>query len=138
MKKLCVYCGRVHDSRLDCGHKPKRHETDSRAQHIRNRYRWRRTREAVRERDNNICQLCLRNYKGALRPYEYEGLEIHHIIPIEEDENKAFDMQNLITLCKVHHEQAERGEITREILTEIAKENERRRGGSLEDTPLVE
>jgi len=58
---------------------------------------------------------------------EYDGLSVHHIIPIEklaaDDIEKAFDLNNLITLCDRHHEAAEAGLISKDELIEIAKEN---------------
>ena len=44
---------------------------------------------------------------------------MHHIISLEEDYNKRLDSDNLITLCRYHHELAEKGEISREELQEI-------------------
>ena len=51
--------------------------------------------------------------------YTYKELEVHHIIPLEEDYNKRLDSDNLITLCRYHHELAEKGEISREELQKI-------------------
>ena len=34
--------------------------------------------------------------------YNYEGLEVHHIIPLEEDYSRRLDSYNLITLCNMH------------------------------------
>lgn len=75
-----------------------------------------------------MCQLCLRNYKGTLRRYEYQGLGVHHITSIEDDAGRAFDEENLITLCGTHHEAAEKGEIDKGTLWDIARENEERYG----------
>lgn len=62
-----------------------------------------------------------------MRQVEYDGLSVHHIIPLEilldDDYEKAFDLNNLITLCERHHEAAEAGKISREELIKIAKEN---------------
>lgn len=52
---------------------------------------------------------------------------MHHITKLEDDESKAFDELNLITLCSVHHEMAEAGQIDASILRAIAKENSERR-----------
>jgi 5-methylcytosine-specific restriction endonuclease McrA len=68
----------------------------------------------------------LRNFPGTIRPYETDGLEVHHITKIEEDETKAFDEDNLISLCRVHHEMAEQGRVTAKDLVAIAKENNER------------
>ncbi len=47
-------------------------------------------------------------------------LSVHHIVPLAEDFNRRLDDGNLITLCGFHHEQAERGVISRELLLELA------------------
>ena len=73
-----------------------------------------------------MCQLCLRNYTGTLRPYETDDLSVHHITKIEEDASKAFDEDNLITLCRVHHEMAEEGKVSQTELIDIAIENSRK------------
>lgn len=117
-KRSCPYCGRFHAIDFDCGKKPirPRYATDSPASRIRSTSKWQKVREAVKKRDHYLCQLCLRGYDGTLRKFEYENTEVHHIVPIEEDESKAFDMNNLITLCRGHHEGAECGKISREEL----------------------
>lgn len=135
MLKSCAYCGRIHDSRDPCEEKKKagsRYPKDTMATKTRSSSRWQKTREYIRQRDHGVCQLCLRNYAGTLRPYETGELSVHHIVPLEEtvawDNNteKAFDHENLITLCRIHHEMAEQGLISREALENIARENERR------------
>lgn len=126
MLKSCTYCGKIHDSHYECPEKTRtrtRYCNDTMASHLRSLSRWQKTRDYIRERDHNVCQLCLKNYPGTLRPYETEGLSVHHIDKIEDDSSKAFDEYNLITLCRVHHELAESGEIDKEILRAIAKEN---------------
>ena len=126
MLKACSYCGRVHDRRLQCRplQSAKYAPKDTRAAHIRGTNRWKKIRAYIRARDNNVCQLCLRNYPGTIRPFETEGLEVHHITKIEEDESKAYDEDNLITLCGFHHEMAEQGDaIKKDALEAIAREN---------------
>lgn len=129
MLKSCSACGRIHDSRYICPAKQarqKKYAKDTQASKLRSTSRWQKTREYIRERDQ-VCQLCLRGYPKTIRPYETEGLSVHHIIKLEDDPTKAFDELNLITLCEVHHEMAEAGEIGREVLMQIAKENAERR-----------
>ena len=65
-------------------------------------------------RDKYLCQVCLMN-----NMYTYNNLQVHHIIPINIDYSKRLDSDNLITLCTYHHNQAERGLITKEQLLEI-------------------
>ena len=124
--RACAYCGRIHPADYICEKKPKRKEkkTDTEAVRIRNTSRWQYTRQHIRERDNNLCQLCLRNYQGTRRQIEYQDLSVHHIIALEEDKSKAFDCENLITLCDIHHEMAEQGLISKAELKDIAKEQE--------------
>lgn len=55
---------------------------------------WKKWREAVFKRDNFTCQEC-----GQISGY----LEPHHIIPIRLDDNKLFNLNNGITLCRPCH-----------------------------------
>ena len=50
---------------------------------------------------------------GCIYRYTYKELEVHHIVPIEEDYSKRLDETNLITLCRYHHELAEKNTIPR-------------------------
>ena len=122
----CAYCGRMHPAGVICDKKPKRKEkrADTTAVHIRNSSLWQRTREHIKQRDNNLCQLCLRGYPGTKRRVEYEHLSVHHIVALEDDETKAFDYNNLITLCEVHHEAAESGLVSKADLIKIVEELE--------------
>lgn len=127
--KSCAYCGRIHPADYVCPKKPKMKAKDNNtlAGKLRSSYRWQKLRDEVKARDKYICQCCLRNYPGTVRQVEYDRLSVHHIIPIEklaaEDIEKAFDLNNLITLCDRHHEAAEAGEIPIDELISIAKEN---------------
>lgn len=40
-------------------------------------------------------------------------LSVHHIVPLEENFDLALEEENLITLCREHHEQAEKGVLNR-------------------------
>lgn len=53
-------------------------------------------RDAIRQRDK-VCQECLKN--GLI----VEGIEAHHIKPISERPDLAFDISNGILLCKDCH-----------------------------------
>jgi len=48
---------------------------------------------------------------------------VHHIIKIEDDENRAYDEDNLITLCRIHHEMAEKGVAGAAELLKIIRDN---------------
>ena len=84
MKHYCTVCRKIHEGRC----KSARNFTgvrNSEADKFRNSRVWKR-----------ICS---------------DGLSVHHIIPLAADFDKRLDDDNLITLCRYHHEQAERGTI---------------------------
>ena len=60
-----------------------------------------------------------------------EELETHHIVPIAEAPELAYDVDNLVTLCRRHHEYAESippGELRR-----ILERSRNRRGPAGEE-----
>lgn len=69
---------------------------------MRNKQAWRRVKLDANTRDRMMCVLCLR--EGRLT---YDGLETHHIVPLSIDPERAYDVDNLVTLCRAHHEWAE-------------------------------
>ena len=87
---------------------------NSKANLFRNTNDWVTKREQIKRRDKYLCQVCLRN-----KIYTYNNLQVHHITSINIDYSKRLDSDNLITLCAYHHNQAERGLITKEQLLEI-------------------
>ena len=107
MQKTCVVCGKIHDFNKIC-RRPKS-KKKSEANTFRKTNKWTEKSRSIRQRDK---------YETKYR-YTYKDLEVHHIIPIEEDYSKRLDSENLITLCRYHHEMAESGEIPREELLEI-------------------
>lgn len=125
MLKACRYCGKIHDSKIDCGKKPKR-KTRKRCTE-KDRFRstriWTKKSIEIRKRDHNLCQACLMDWEGTMSRLNCNRLSVHHIIPLEEDREQRLNNENLITLCDRHHEMAETGEIPRVILIQIAKKN---------------
>ena len=111
MLKSCKYCGRIHDKMFDCGKKPVIKKKDTKAVRFRNQRIWKRKAEEIKRRDKYLCQVCIRNLYDTDRTLNYMDLSVHHIIPIEKDYEKRLDNDNLITLCRYHHELAERAVI---------------------------
>lgn len=129
MLRGCPYCQRIHDSKYDCGMKPKEVKRFSESNKLRNSTAWIKKREEIRERDNNLCQACLRNLAGTKVTYNNKMLSVHHAISIKQDGGRWLDDDNLITLCAYHHDQAEKGKITYPIIKKIIDEqNAKRRG----------
>ena len=132
MLKSCQYCGRVHDAKYICIQKERRirerqsykKASGKKIQDFRRSEKWKRKSIETRTRDKYCCQICKRNLYGAEKQYETEGISVHHIVPLAENWSMRLDDNNLISLCGRHHEMAEKGEIPREELREIARQQE--------------
>lgn len=130
MKISCPYCGRMHDRGYICPKKPvRRYRYDKTAYRVHHSDRWKRKSIEIRERDNYLCVYCLLHEKRI----NAQGIEVHHIVPIEADEERSFDNDNLISLCRQHHEEAEKGLISCEELSEMARKQEERADGSSQE-----
>lgn len=112
MLRSCPRCGRIHDPRRKCT-APGRPRS-SRADAFRNTAEWQRARNRVRDLDHNMCVLC--RYRGSVT---IEGLGVHHIVPLGEDYSLRTDEDNLATLCAACHEEAERGDVSREFMRSL-------------------
>lgn len=125
--KSCGYCGRIHSTNIVCPKKPiRRHKASSKGD-LRNTYKWRKKRTDIKDRDTNVCQVCIRkDYFNPTGQYEFENLQVHHIEPYKDNEELFYDDDNLITLCIYHHERAEEGSISKAYLKKIARHNNER------------
>lgn len=123
MLRSCKYCGRIHDTKVDCGKKP-RHKKNTVIDKFRSTMAWQDKRTEIGERDKFLCQVCIRKLYNTAQQFNYDNISIHHIIPIAQDYDKRLDNDNLICICGYHHEMAERGTIPKEALIKIAKEQE--------------
>lgn len=129
MRKSCKYCGKTHDYNESCPSKPskKNHKSNTIADKFRSTKAWIHKRNEIRGRDKHLCQICIRKlYNTFGRQYNFTKIQIHHIIPLIEDYDKRLDNTNLITLCTYHHDMAEKGNIPRAELLDIAREQESR------------
>lgn len=127
MKRACSKCGKIHNRGDICpvSHRDKVGEkSESEAALFRNRQVWKRKSNEIRQRDMQLCQVCLRGLYGARKLYNNEDLSVHHVIPLVEDYDRRLDNDNLITLCRYHHELAELGRIPARELLAIVTEQE--------------
>lgn len=128
MLKSCKYCGRIHDKKYVCDQKPIRRKAEAtKISRFRSTKAWTDKSIEIRERDNYMCQICARNLYYTRRRFEYEGISVHHAIPVSEDWLRRLDNDNLITVCAAHHEMAENGYIPREEILDIIHEQEEKR-----------
>lgn len=125
MLRSCKYCGRIHDSKFDCGKKPKRNIRTTHIDKFRWSDLWKKKREEIKERDTHLCQACIRNLSGTVRTYTYDDIQVHHNIPINENFDLRLENSNLISLCRIHHEMAESGELSRDVIQSIIDEQEK-------------
>ena len=121
MKKTCSRCGVVDEQHV-CPFK-KRKEIKTTAYTIRQTNRWHQKSLEIRERDDFLCRVCRLNLYDTVKQYNNTNLEVHHIVPLEVNDTKAFDNDNLITLCHYHHELAESKTIPQEELLRIVKDD---------------
>lgn len=116
MKKTCPRCGIVplnHVCPYMQRNRRRKQSDEGEIERVRNSGAWQRKREAIKQRDLYLCRVCLHDGR-----YNGKKLEVHHIIPLCETLDYAFDDDYLITLCSFHHKQADKGKISRKTLLE--------------------
>lgn len=126
MKKACPYCGAIHDKNFICKKKPVS-EFRSRgypndADTFRWSYDWKQKRKEIMKRDRYLCRACLNLLPGTVKRLNNEELSVHHIKPVRTNWEQRLDNENLITLCRMHHESAESGLISVKILLKIVQD----------------
>lgn len=125
MLKVCKYCGRIHEKSYVCEKKPQRKKEDTKQNRFRGTAAWKKKSREIRERDRYLCQVCIRGLYGE-GPHYQPACEVHHILPLLNGWEHRLDNETLLTLCTRHHKAAEYGEIPKEALLFIAREQEER------------
>lgn len=125
MLKACKYCGRIHDKKYVCSKTPVRKAPEpTKIRRFRSTKAWTDKSIEIRERDNYICQICIRDRYNTERRINYDGVSVHHAVPVSDAWERRLDDSNLLTLCTMHHEMAERGMIPKEEILAIIREQE--------------
>lgn len=120
----CQYCNSIHDSKFDCGMKPKKRKQYGDKEKFRNSKQWKLKRNTIRKRDINLCQICMRNLYDTVNIYTYDNLSVHHAESLEDAWDKRLDDNNLISACSFHHELMENGTIPLKEVKAIIKEQQ--------------
>jgi 5-methylcytosine-specific restriction protein A len=118
MLKSCSRCGKIHDFNKVC-YKNRQVRGTSDADKFRKTYKWHKKSEEIRARDKHLCRCCLANIFDTQQVFNFNKLEVHHIVPLEEDYSKRLDDDNLITLCCYHHKLSDSNVIPRNILKSL-------------------
>lgn len=136
MLKSCKYCGGIHDSKYICPRKPRRsvYKKETKPNEFRKTNAWKEKSLDIRSRDNFMCQVCIRELYDTENKYNYTNIQVHHIVPVSEDFELRLEQDNLISLCKYHHDLAEDGKISIKELVNIVKEQEA--NYMIDSTPL--
>lgn len=122
MLKSCSYCGGIHPHGYECPAKPKStYVRNKDVQAFRSSKAWRDKRNEIRERDGNLCLACWHNLAGTVRRINQNGLSVHHIKPLVKAWVLRLCNDNLITLCEHHHEAAEKGDVSEQILLDLVQ-----------------
>ena len=116
MFKSCSKCGKIHSFNTKCKVGCESTRDNSQEAKIRNKRSYVKASKYVKENSNYLCAVCLKN--GVLNA---DNIETHHIEKIKERPELAYDIDNLICLCKMHHLMAEIGMISKEVLHYINK-----------------
>lgn len=119
MYKSCFRCGKIHDASYNCnvGKIKRKHKSQTSEWHkLRSSTAWFYKSLEIRERSLNLCAVC--KDQGT---FNYEDLEVHHIIKLQDDPTKLLDDSNLITLCTFHHKMADKGMIDKKYLRDLVK-----------------
>lgn len=129
----CKYCGGIHKDDYICPKKPKRNKAYNN-KYAKDNYKnrefrssgvWTKKSKEIRNRDNNICQVCYRQlYKWCTDKYVYKDISVHHIDKLSNKWDSRLDNYNLISLCNCCHTYADSGEIDKDVLKQIAREQE--------------
>ena len=115
MLKSCSRCGKIHDSNYVCraGKVWKRYDQEQRK--LRSTNAWKDKSLEIRERANYLCEVC--RDQGV---FTYDGLEVHHIVKVKDDQSNLLNNFNLICLCVRHHKEADSGELDADYLRKLA------------------
>lgn len=122
MYKACSKCGKIHKASYQC-RKIIPINPDKAERKMRNTYAWAKKSREIRGAAL-FCEVCALQGR-----YVYDNLSVHHIEKIKDRSDLLLDNENLICLCSSCHSKAEKGEIDKDFLKEIAQRRECR------DTP---
>lgn len=110
----CRKCGKIHPRTYRCKTNIKKRVTDEST--MRSSYAWTKKAKQIKNDALWLCEVC--RDKGL---YNYDSLEVHHIVKIKDNKDLFLDDNNLICLCVMHHKQADSGELAADYLRGLSE-----------------
>lgn len=110
----CGKCGKIHPRNYRCTIPRIYQNTDERKK--RSSYVWTKKAKQIKKDALNLCEVC--RDKGF---FNYDNLEVHHIVKIKDNEDPFLEDNNLICLCVMHHKQADAGDLSIDYLKSLAE-----------------
>lgn len=97
-KRTCSKCGKIigYTDKCLCSVNKQMRKPVRQDNRFYSSYKWQKLRKTIIERDNNICQRCLKVYNRI----ETDDLQVHHIKSREHYPQLEYDRDNLITVCR--------------------------------------
>ena len=89
MLVACSRCGVIHergDCKIQDGYSERRIKKRGEVERFRSSALWQRKRKKILDRDKHLCRVCL-DGKYVPKAITNQRLEVHHIVPIVENEN---------------------------------------------------
>lgn len=114
MLKACSRCGRIHDFTYDCKVGKQRRFTVTPESKLRSKNAWKIKRADIKSKALYLCEVCKDQ-----DIYNYNNLEIHHVVKLRDDPDGLLEDSNLICLCGLHHTLADSGELDINYLKEL-------------------
>ena len=115
--KACARCGGFHPVGTRCT--KGREYKGGVERSLRKKYSWTKKSLEIREKANYLCEVCRDN-----NLFVYDGLEVHHIHKLKDNQDRLLDDLNLICLCVECHKKADAGDIPVEYLEQLAWDRE--------------
>ena len=114
----CSRCGKMHQRGFKCN-AGRADRADIEAYKTRSSWAWQKKSREIKDKAKWLCEICKDG-----RRLTYNGLEVHHIVKVNDDASKAFDDYNLLCLCVEHHKLADAGKISVDYQLSLAKRRE--------------
>lgn len=119
MYRTCSKCGKIHQSNFKCNANRRIIYQGGNERKLRSTWKWTEKSKEIRDRAHYLCEVC--KAEGRIT---YDGIEVHHIVKVKDDESLLLDNNNLICLCVRHHKQADNNELSKDYLKDLAQQRE--------------